>query len=1062
MPLNIYTGNRMETLVDALACVVEKPLSSPFRKEMIVVQSRGMERWLAMELAKRLGVWANCEYPFPNEIVWRLFRDNLEDIPEDSPFSPEAMTWRIMGMLPGLLDNESFSPLKGYLADDTRGVKLLQLAERIADTYDQYTIFRPEMLLEWEDGAKGGWQGVLWRGLAAAGGGRHRTRLKEEFLHLACGGKGGMLKMPERISLFGISYLPRYHMDILAAASARADVNLFLMSPTGEYWGDIATAKAISRMSPAERELRIEGNPLLASLGRMGRDFSETVIETAESAVTVEDRYLGPDEGTLLASIQSDILNLRGTGRYAGPLPIDTGDCSVQIHSCHGPMREIEVLHDNLLALLENMPGLEPRDILVMTPDIEGYAPFIAAVFGGVQDPARWIPFSIADRSLTGEGVITSTFLKLLSLPGGRLTVTQVLDIMESPPVMARFGFDDRQMALVRSWLEETRVCWGMDEGDRKRAGLPAYRENSWRAALDRLFLGYAVTGGDGRLFNDKLPCDDVEGTNAGTLGLLAEFMERLNSLSRALDGDRGLGSWRNDLLSMIDGVMAAGDESAYELAQVTAVVEELGGMEKLAGFSSTVGLGAIRAWLQGKLEKKGKGQGFMTGGVTFCAMLPMRSIPFRVIGLIGMNDGAFPRQNRPPGFDLIFRHPRRGDRSLRDEDRYLFLEAILSARDCLYISYTGQSIRDNSEIPPSVLVSEFIDAVARGRNLGAADATERLVVRHRLQAFSSAYFKEGSGLFSYSAENLAALRERRDARWTQPEFLSEPLPLPDTDWREVQLAELLRFFANPARFFLWKRLKIRVGDAAAELSEREPFSLGGLDAYSLRQELLETVLRDEDPMALYPEVRGRGLLPPALHGRELFGRAVEEVAAFAAGVREKFEGCVPLEPLEFRLGAGEFILCGRLEGIWPARMIRYRHAGMKGRDQLAVWIEHLVLNGVAGCGYPRESVLIMIGGTRVYRPVNDPIPLLADILDLYREGLVRPLRFFPESAMEYAGKGEWRLDRARKRWEGDEYHRGEGEEPAYRLCFGGEDELNEEFERIARTLLGPMVHHQT
>src|SRR6266568_5769757 len=381
MPLNIYTSNRMESLVEALTGVVAEPLTSPFTPEIIIVQSKGMQRWLAMELAKRFGVWANCKYPFPNDMIWRLFRAALPEIPDTSPFSPDAMIWRVMGLLPEFIAQKEFVQLQNYLTGDKDGLKCFQLAGKIADTFDQYTLFRPEMLLEWETGKKEDWQEILWRELVSDSSGLHRGRLKKEFCRQMEAGVPSGCGLPERISVFGISYLPKYHMEVLAAAALSTDVNLFLLSPTREYWADIASAKEKAHMTPEQRALRIEGNPLLASLGKLGRDFSDMVIEIGDVAATQEDLYDDPGRATLLQTIQSDILNLGGDDPGDGMRRIDPVDNSIQIHSCHSPVREIEVLHDNLLALLEKNEGLAPRDIVVMTPDIETYAPYISAVF---------------------------------------------------------------------------------------------------------------------------------------------------------------------------------------------------------------------------------------------------------------------------------------------------------------------------------------------------------------------------------------------------------------------------------------------------------------------------------------------------------------------------------------------------------------------------------------------------------------------------------------------------------------------------------------------------------
>jgi exodeoxyribonuclease V gamma subunit len=1056
--LRIHTSNRMENLVESLAAVVARPLSSPFVPETIVVQSKGMQRWLAMELAGRFGVWANSIYPFPNAMIWRLFRSALPDLSDAYPFSPEILTWKIMARLPRFLQQPEFALLRGYLAGDVDGLKHFQLAEKIADTFDQYSLFRPEMLLEWERGEGGDWQSVLWRELAATGQGEHRGRLKEIFCRQLVSGMP-VAGLPERIAVFGISYLPSYHLEVLAAAARHTEINLFLLSPCREYWGDVAGRREQARMTADQRQLRMEGNPLLASLGRLGRDFSEMVVDLADLAAGQDDLYQEADGGTLLHQLQTDILNLRG-GEEA-PRLIAAGDRTVQIHSCHSPLREIEVLHDQLLALLEGEPGLTPRDIVVMTPDIEGYAPYIATVFDGCQDPARKIPYSIADRSLTSEGQIAAVLLKLLALPGSRMTAVQLLDILESAPVQRRFGLNDEDLDRIRHWIEETRVRWGLDEQDRMRLGLPGYRDHSWRAGLDRLLLGYAMPEEAGCLFNGKLPYDEMEGSSVPTLGRLAEFIDRVAALADGLQRARPLVQWRAALGATLADFLAADDAAARELAAVAALIDSLVDLAEQAACSEPVHFAVVRAWLAARLQQEEKGLGFLTGGVTFCAMLPMRSIPFRIVALIGMSEGAFPRQSRPPAFDLMARHPRRGDRSLRDEDRYLFLEAILSARDGLYISYVGQSVRDNSEIPPSVLVSEFLDAIERGFTAGQGrNIDERLLTRHRLQAFSPDYFTAGSPLFSYSAELCTALLEKRAPQQPAAAFLHTPLAEAGEEWKDVPLDRLVRFFAHPTKFLLENRLQIRLAEGITPLAEKEPFLLDHLASYQLKSELLESILRGEQAEDFLPVARCRGILPPGRHGRALFEGAVQAVTGFAGMVQEQIAGVSPLQSLDVQLDIAGFHLSGRLDGLLPQGMLRYRCAKLKGKDQLRTWIEHLVLNALQPEGYPRETRLLMVDADLAFAPVDDAAEQLQTLLNLYWQGLSKPLRYFPVSSAAYAKK--WLLKDAYSAWE-EGYNKvpGEGDDACFRLCFGQRAPFNEEFERIARAIFEPLLRNQ-
>lgn len=1068
MPLKIYSSNRMEKLVDALAGVVARPLATPFTAELIVIQSKGMQRWLSMELARRFGVWANCSYPFPNAFISSLFSLTLPERVSPASFSPEVMTWKLFARLAGVEAEPLFAPLHHYLADDREELKCFQLAQRLADTFDQYTLFRSDMLRSWErDGAITGeeaWQAQLWRELSASGAGLHRGRLKEEFCRLLqTTAKSDTL--PQRVALFGASYLPAYHLEIIAALARTVEVNLFLLSPTREYWADVMSDRAKSRLSPEEQALRFEGNPLLASLGKLGRDFSTMTIELAEMAESEADLYSEPEDDSLLQRLQADILNLRGAEEGRVKLPVAAADRSVQIHSCHSPLREMEILYDQLLFMLEENPGLEPRDILVMTPDIELYAPYITAVFARVRESVRRIPFSIADRRLASEGEIASALINLLELPGSRLTAVQLLDILSCSPVRRRFGLAEEDLLTIRDWLEQTRIRWGLDEEDRRRLGLPPFRANSWQAGLDRLLLGYAMAASEGHLYHDMLPFDDLEGLMAGTLGKLADFVSRIGQVVAGMEGARSLSEWTRQLRGLLADFISVDDAASRELTTVSAVVEELAVLEGESDYSGPVSFAVIRAWLTKRLQQEEKGFGFMTGGVTFCAMLPMRSIPFAVIALVGMNDGAFPRQTTPDGFDLIARQWRPGDRSLRDEDRYLFLETLLSARQTLYISYVGQSMADNSEIPPSVLLAELLDAIQRGfASTDGGSLAERLVTRHRLQAFSRDYFSAESPLFSYSDENCAALLEKNSGQCNEMRFMPTPMAEADEEWKDVQFHKLLRFIVNPAQFFVENRLGIRLHDGAEALQEREPFALDPLESYLLKTDIFGLILKGERTDELLSRVRSLSLLPPGKHGDALFAEHVASIRGFANKISERLAASTPLPPLDVELSIAGFTLSGRLDTIRSDRMYRYRCAKFKAKDFLKAWLEHLALNAAAVAGYPLETVLIMTDKAVSFRPVADPGGLLQSILELYWQGLTRPLPFFPESALAYAtAKPPGDIGKARSKWN-DGYNAipGEGSDPYFRLCFAKIEPFDAEFERITSIIMEPLLLHSS
>lgn len=1070
--LTLHSSNRLETLMDKLAALLDSPLANPFHSEIILVQSRGMERWVSMELANRNGVCANCRFPFPNSFIGEIFGALLPPVIKDSPFAPEALCWKIMDALPRFLDKPAFAEIRNYLEEGPVDFKLFQLSRKIADVFDQYLLFRPEMVLGWEKGrgeAAGGWQAELWRELVGNIVVPHRAALLKKFLREAA--KSGAPQalqgnFPARVSVFGISALPLFHLRALHAAAGFTDVHLFIMNPCREYWSEIVSGREITRITrktkdeASEKDLHLEkGNSLLASMGKLGRDFFSMLqdLDCGEDADFIET---GRD--SLLHRVQSDILDLREGPPEKGPAPDSRPpDSSIEIHSCHSPLREVEVLQDNLLALFESRPDVRPRDVLVMTPDIESYAPFIEAVFSLPEGDPRMVPFSIADKGMKVESRVVSSFLGLLELPAGRFGAGRVMAVLESEDIRERFSLTGPDVEAVRGWVRAARIRWGLDREHREALGMPGFAQNTWRAGLDRMLLGYALPEKDGALFAGTLPFDGIEGGVSEVLGRFLDFVEKLFTAAGEMKRERTLVQWSDFLAGMIKDFFPERSDLSPDLRLLKGAVDELKKFGE--ALRREVGIDIIREHLKRRLDMEGFGGGFLAGGITFCAMLPMRSIPFKVICLIGMDDGAYPRETIPPGFDLMAKDPRPGDRSRRLDDRYLFLETLLSAREKLYLSYVGQDIRDNSPRPPSVLVSELLDYLASG--YGMPDFT----VKHALQAFSPVYFA-GKKLFSYLRENFAAagiLADRTARQHPAPGFFTGGLSDPGAEFHSVSVDDLCRFFTNPAKFILNKRLGVFLEERADVLDEREPFAIEGLDRYELERNLLAGALQGRDIRGELERFRAGGLIPPGTPGACCFEETCSSIERLAGRVKGLRAGDA-LEPFRVDLSLSGFRVTGEISGLYPGGFILHRARSSK-RSLVTFWIMHLVLDcEVRKTRAPAPALSALCTGDLdcVYRCPEDSLSILGQLLLLYRDGLKKPTPFFPKASWAYAeavhkGKDNG-LEKARDLFEGNDFSRGEIDDPYVKRCFSGPDHPLDgpEFAEIAVNVIGPALEH--
>ena len=992
---------------------------------------------------------------------------------------------------------KGFNDLKAYLAGDGHQLRLYQLAGKIADLFDQYQVFRPQLLFQWEQSneekkAPDVWQAKLWRELARGHEGLHRARLRENLLKQIRDGHMDPAHLPARVALFGISHLPLFHLQAFAELSRLVEVNLFLIDPCREYWTDIISdreIKRIRRKNPQVAE-NIEwyhfekGNRLLAAMGALGREFFGLINDLDCEII---EEFEEPPAETMLGCLQSDILNLRDSeaspvGESPAPsadiqqqsiaqpkrLRLSDQDNSIQVHSCHSPMREIEVLHDNLLALFEHDPELLPKDIIVMAPDIETYAPYVQAVFDSQTDKSLRIPYSLADQSPRSQSRLIDGFLALLDITDGRFGATEVLSLLEFHAIRERFDLVESDINLIAHWVQETHIRWGIDAEARLAAGLTGSSDNTWQAGLDRLLLGYAMPGENRHILHGVLPYDNIEGSDAQILGNFLDFSDNLFSWSTELARPRKLGQWQAALTALIKRFFRPDESEERELQILLDLLDGLVAIETNAILDDDITPRVVKSYLRSKLELHNYGSGFLTGGVTFCAMLPMRSIPFKIICLVGMGNDAYPRNFQPLNFDLIASHPRAGDRSRRNDDKYLFLESIISTRKQLYISYVGQSIQDNSSLPPSVLVSELLETIQK--RFGGPDnkLPEKIITRHRLQPFSQWYFRSGTGLFSYSIENMLAGTNRND----DPQlFVPERIPLSAEEASQGQnlaLDSLCRFFGNPARFFIQQRLGMVLEDKSSLAEDRENFVLAGLEKYQVEQSLLDARMSGLDLADFKPVQQALGQLPHGHVGDVNYNEMSIDVENFTSKIAP-LTSAAGREPLEIDLQIAGFDLSGRLSDIVEPGLIFVRYARQRIRDILTAWIHHLVLGCQAPPGYPQTSFLICKDSAITFDPVPANRALLEDLLNLFRRGLEEPIHFYPDTSYAYArhklvksASDPSALAKAVDRWQGDErskkYSTPESEDPYYNQCFRRMDALDDEFKEIALKVFEPIL----
>jgi len=1090
---SLYHAPDLETLGELACTLLAQPLREPLAPALVVVPSQGMGRWLTLQLARSQGIAMQLDVQLPARFVWDLSRLVLGELPEQSAFSPGTLSWRIYDWLCEPQHCALAPRLAHYLqGGDER--RRLSLAARIADVFDQYLLYRDDWLAAWENnqlldlGADEEWQALLWRELTKDGH-PHRARLLDDLLrHLA--EPAAIAGLPERVLVFGISSLPPHHLRVLQGLAQHCEVILFALSPCREAWGEIRDIRELAKrpeLNPEDWYLDV-GNPLLASLGKQGRDFFDSLFSLSSEEGAQETGLYSEDSAlqdlSLLRALQNDILRLR-TRQPAERMALRKDDRSLEVHCAHSPLREVEILHDQLLARFADDPQLTPDQVVVLTPDIERYAPYIEAVFsarsGASREGVPRIPFSLADRSQRAEIPLLEAFLNLLALPDSRFSAEELLGWLEQPAIAARAGIDDSELPLLRDWLREAGVRWGLDAEHRQQLGLPADNAFTWRQGLDRLLLGFAappqLAGNAAPLFGDCWPLDALEGARAQLLGRLAAFVEQLAELAQSLQAERSLADWADSLQTLIDELFderAAGDNLLL-LSKACAALRE---QALASGIQRPLELALIRQQLTAALEQGSSALGFLTGAVTFCNMVPMRSLPFALVCLLGLDDGALPRRSPAAGFDLISRKPRHGDRARRLDDRYLLLETLLSARQGLYLSYVGRDPRDNATLPPSVLLSELLDVVDQtafcaddNALLQPQKASTQLTINHPPQPFSADNFATSGARRSYATGWFRAAERLAAAPLANPPAFIEQLPEPDASWLQIEPADLLDCFRNPPRFLLQQRLGLRLPEAEDSIAADEPFAVDGLVQWRLRELALQAMERGWSEAQEQRIAHSAGWLPSGELGNVFWGEQRGPVRAFAPRLFEARPEDAP-QPLLVDIELAGVRIYGWLDGVTRCGLFEWRLKQPGAKDLPRFWLRHLLLNCAAGSGIARESLLISPAGDWQLGPLDDPQALLEPWLAAYREALCTPLPFFTKSSHAYAKALCTPSPRARKEpldaardnaqnaWTGNEHSGfgGEADDPWHALAFRDREALDERFEALAEQLLGPAL----
>lgn len=1117
----IHRSERADALVDALVEVVATPLPDPFAAEVVAVPTRGVERWLTHRLGATVGtspgrtdgVCANVEFPFPGRLVGDVLAVATGVDRDEDPWRPERLVWPVLQVLDRCAGEPWLRMVGAHLGvrppgeegdghDGLRRRRRHPAARHIAELFDRYGVFRPSMVLDWLDRtsaddltdpdlpADARWQPELLRRVRAhVGVASPPERIADACDRLRAGDVPLDEVLPERVSLFGLTRLPTTYLEVLRALATHRDVHLYALHPSLALWDRIADAHAdvvpavaagLPRTEDPTR--RMPRHPLLATWAHDSREMQLVLSAAAEAEVAHRTPAPPRRAGSLLARLQHAIRDDEPLPPPGAALPrLEPGDRTVQVHACHGRSRQVEVLRDAICHLLAADPTLEPRDVIVLCPDIDEYAPLLHATFGArdPDDAGRLpgppvLPYRLADRSLRQTNPLLGALADLLDLLDDRLTATEVLRFAGRPPVRRRFGFDDDALERIAGWVEDSGVRWGLDAEHRRPWSLHSVPDQTWRAGLDRVLLGVAMDADDARTVGGRLPLDDVDSGDIDLAGRLAELVDRLGTVVQHCCEERPIGEWVALLGEATDLLFAPPPSDGWQRVQVDLLLRELLAESTTSGVSDDrpLSLVEVRSLLATRLAGMPTRADFRTGAITMCTLVPMRAVPHRVVCVLGVDDGVFPRGSRTDGDDLLQRVPLVGDRDPRTEDRQLLLDAVLAAEETLVLTYTGHDERTNEERAPSVPLIELLEVL--DRTAVAADGTpagEAARTHHPLQPFDPDAFDERSP-WSFDPVQLAGARAVVSERVPPPPFL--PAALPPREETSVALDDLVRFVQDPLRELLRQRFGLSTWEDDDQVPDGIAIELDGLQRWAVGQRILRQLLAGVDLDAAVRAEIAAGTLPPGELRHRLLGEVANSAEAIhrlavdegVAGGPTSVEVDVDADLVES--GGGKVRVLGTVPGVRGDTVAEVSFSSLSPKTRLALWVRLLAVSAARPDG---EWCTVGIGRARSggklvrHRALDGPAEqrsadaarLLGRLVALRQRGLCEPLPLPCKTGEAWASavhRDQDPSDAAAQCWSGGRFE-GDADDPSTVRIYGE----GTTFEQLVA--LAPGAHEQ-
>ncbi|MFI4853104.1 MAG: exodeoxyribonuclease V subunit gamma [Candidatus Makana argininalis] len=1027
----IYHSNNTDMLkiIVSLLISVKKKNVDPLKPEIIVVKNKNISEWLKIKLSEQLGIYSNIKFITISKFIWTMISNLLPNIKYKYIQNNSIMTWKIMSLIPNIINNKYFLKIKLYLNNNDI-VKKFKFSRSLSYIFKQYLIYRPDWLKSWINGKLVNglseeqiWQSFLWRKLIHNKLNYNELILQnyDNFHYFEKIIKNKYLKkkkLPNRAFIFGISSIPPMYIKLLELLGHYMDIHNMIINPCKNYWGDIEYLNLFEKIinkyikennniiSVKKKKKNIFkqnidkfklGNYFLSSWGKKCKEYIY-LISNLNRIIEI-NAFIKPNNTNILNLIKKDILFLKKysfddkKNIYKNKIlkrMIKKKDFSISINSCINFFKEIEILYEKILFLMSQDHKLKPQDIIVMAPNINIYLPSIKSIFGNYHLKNN-LPFYISDIISKEINLISKAFIRLLNLPFIKLSTKEIIKLLEVKSISYKFKIKNKEIDILKKWMLESGIKLESDEEKKNDKLITNF--NSFNFGFNRMFLGYAMESCYG-YWNNILPYDKTYGLSSVLLGNFYNLINNIKYFKKKLSKPKKIKSWFAISEMIISSFFCA---TSYKEKDVLILIKKT--WKKIlkncykSQFKDKISIKLITEELFNILNKKKIINNYLFGKINFCNIKSMSSINFKIVCILGINDNIFIKKKNRNNFNLIYKYPRIGDKNILEDYKYCFLESMLSAKNIFYISFIGNNIKNNNINTTSIFVNELIDYISNNfyiegdKNLDNKQMMIN-VIKHIFKYHENKIFLKPN-IFYFKKKNFYL---KQNLKTLKHDLSLNSKLLLNFKNKILKLEDMIIFYKNPIKTWFIKNLGIFYNKSFTEISNEKDYINNIYITHKIKEKILNLMIQRKNIIKIFNEIKYSGLLPNGIFGEIFFLEQYNKLIHLYKKV--KIFNLFIKKKIEIYLYFKYVTIIGWIDYFHKNGIIKWSTKKITIKDGLLLWIEHLIY---CASGGKEHSIMFFINGEWNFYPVkkSKAKKLLIYYILGYFKGILEPLLLF-------------------------------------------------------------------